>query len=893
MDIYTIDVETYYDRDYSLSKLTTEEYVRDPRFELIGLGIKKNDKKARWVSGDILEVYAALHTIDWSTAAIVCHNTMFDGAVLSWRLGVRPKVWFDTLSMSRAVHGPDVTHSLAALAKRYRLPDKGDEVVRALGKRREDFTAAELSAYADYCVHDTNLCYELFRILAGGVPGGFPRNEFKLIDMTLRMFTEPRLQLNRAKLESHLEDTIAAKQALLDRVGVDKKELMSNDKFAALLTDLGVDPPRKVSATTGKEAWAFAKTDEAFRELEEHENPDVQALVAARLGNKTTLEETRTQRFIGISERGLLPIPLRYYAAHTSRWGGADKLNLQNLPSRGPNAKKIKAAIEAPPGHVIIEADSAQIEARVLAWMAEQEDVVQAFREKKDVYKKMAAAIYGVREEDVTKDQRQVGKTVVLGAGYGVGHIKLQAFLKMQAGVEVSEAEAKRIVGVYRETNNQITKFWRDANNMLTYMTRGVPYQFGRYGVLHVDVEREGVRLPSGLYIRYPGLEAHQNERGWDFTYTTRKGPNKIYGGKVVENCLAGDTDVLTDSGWVPLRHVTRAHRVWDGCKWVTHDGLIYQGEKPTTVVNGVRMTPDHNVLTEKGWRCASSSQGLHRAGFWLPDGAEVSGDKWATLHVGLPMQVWDGDGSGSHRRGEVRQSWRQPFLRVLRWGGEQIARAIQAPGVLGMAFHAGQVPTTNAPSVAQLRGSRHQSMPGVGAVIRGVLGGHGADVPPRTHAGPQGQRWGLHPGELPMGYAGRPSGEPSGVAAGGHNQSAQNDGHFQVDLDVPMEAEPVYDLRNAGPDARFVVRGSSGPFIVHNCVQALARIVVGEQMLRINKKYAVALTVHDSVVLVVPESEATEAQAYVDACMAWTPKWAAGLPVSGESGVGKNYGET
>lgn len=554
MDLYTIDVETFYDRDYSLSKITTEEYVRDERFELIGLSIKKNDKKAKWLSGDIVTLYAALHTIDWSKAAVLCHNTMFDGAVLGWRLGIKPAIWFDTLSMGRAIHGPEARLSLAMLAKRYGLPDKGDEVVRAMGKRLADFSPDELAAYADYCKHDTNLCYQIFHKMLEEVPGGFPKKELQLIDMTLRMFTEPRLQLNTAKLEAHLVDTVNAKVKLLTDAGVtDKKDLMSNDKFAALLSGLGVDPPRKVSPTTGKEAWAFAKTDEEFKELQEHEDPNVQALVAARLGNKTTLEETRTQRFIEIAGRGLLPIPLRYYAAHTGRWGGSDKINLQNLPSRGANAKKIKSAIEAVAGHLLIEADSSQIEARVLAWLAEQEDVVQAFRDKEDVYKKMASVIYGVPEDQVTKAQRQVGKGVVLGCGYGMGPDKFQGTMKTQ-GVELALNECRRIVGVYRESNHRITKLWKDAGNSLTYMTRDTAYHFGKHGVLHVEPAVQGIRLPSGLLVQYPGLTPHQTDRGYEFTYETRKGPNRIYGGKIIENVVQALARIVVGEQMLRIR---------------------------------------------------------------------------------------------------------------------------------------------------------------------------------------------------------------------------------------------------------------------------------------------------------------------------------------------------
>jgi DNA polymerase len=133
-----------------------------------------------------------------------------------------------------------------------------------------------------------------------------------LIDLTIRMFTEPTLILDKEVLTNHLSIVKSAKEQLLGKALVDKADIMSNPKLADLLHKCGVEPPTKISPTTGKEAFAFAKSDEAFKELLEHENPVVQAIVAARLGVKSTLEETRTERFIGIAERGTLPIPLRY-----------------------------------------------------------------------------------------------------------------------------------------------------------------------------------------------------------------------------------------------------------------------------------------------------------------------------------------------------------------------------------------------------------------------------------------------------------------------------------------------------------------------------------------------------------------------------------------------------
>lgn len=549
MNVITVDFETYYDKDYSLSKVTTEEYVRDSRFQIIGVGVKVDDGATEWFSGTHRAIREYLNKFDWANSAMLAHNTMFDGPILAWRLGIHPKVYLDTLCMARALHGVEKSASLKALAETYGVGEKGTEVLNALGKRRADFSEEELARYGAYCVNDVDLTYDIFRQMMAE----FPKKELKLIDLTLRMFIDPVLELDRAHLEEHLAKTRAMKEELLAKAEVDdRKSLMSNPQFAEMLRGLGVEPPMKISPTTGKPTLALAKNDEEFKALAEHEDVRVQALVAARLGTKSTLEETRTQRFIDISERGNLPVPVRYYAAHTGRWGGDDKINLQNLPSRGPNAKQLKKAIIAPEGYSIIESDSAQIEARVLAWLAEQNDVVEAFAEGKDVYKKMASAIYGVPEEAVTKEQRFVGKTTVLGAGYGMGGDKFQAALKAQ-GVDLPVEETKRIIGVYRQTNDAISDLWKQCGSMLRYLVRGDALAFGRSGVLCAVPKAPGILLPSGLILRYDELTEQENEKGGvEYTYKTRMGPTRIYGGKVVENvcqaiarCIIGEQMLL------------------------------------------------------------------------------------------------------------------------------------------------------------------------------------------------------------------------------------------------------------------------------------------------------------------------------------------------------------
>ena len=583
--LITIDMETYYDSDYSLTKLSTEEYVNDDRFEVIGFAYKIDDEPAVWISDSQDFMRAKLRSLPWDDAFVLAHNTMFDGAIMSWRGKVKPKGWLDTLSMGRALHGVEAGGSLKAMAERYGAGVKGTEVLDAKGKQRHQFSPTQLLQYGEYCKNDVELTHTIFHKM---MAAGFPPIELKLIDLTLKMYVEPVLMLDDRALQIHLEDTAAQKQGHLvsalsaigrkdlalqqilgdeeTRAGI-RKELMSNPKFAAILESL-VDEqgqrvvpsiPMKISMTTGKETYAFAKSDEPFKALLQHPDVRVQALCSARLGTKSTLEESRTQRFIDIGRRnGVFPVPLKYYAAHTGRWGGSDSVNLQNLPSRGLNAGKLKKAILAPEGYVFIDADSSQIEARTLAWEANQNDLVAAFANGDDIYSDMASDIYGRPvnrkrkvivdgvETEPDKDAGFVGKTTILGAGYGMGGAKFQAQLKT-FGVDMSLEESTKAINTYRTKYPMIPQLWRESQEALRCMVRGQTMKLGRNGLLTVD--DKGILLPNGLYIFYNGIrEVADDEGKRQFVYTTRAGPSKIYGGKVVENftqavarCIIGE----------------------------------------------------------------------------------------------------------------------------------------------------------------------------------------------------------------------------------------------------------------------------------------------------------------------------------------------------------------
>lgn len=591
MNLITIDFETFYDVGFSLSNLTTEEYIRDPKFQVVGFAVKVDDGKTKWYSGSHEELKAELDKIDWDNSLLVCHNMLFDGAILSFIYNITPKIYLDTLCMARAIHGTNAGGSLAYLSKHYNLGEKGTEVLDAKGKRLEDFQPHELHRYGQYCINDTELTYKLFQVLSKD----FPHNELKLIDITIRMFTEPLLEVNDGLLITRLEELKIETQELLqglmarlecEDVESVRKKLASNKQFAELITELGAVVPMKESVTTGKQTFALAKTDQGFIDLQGHEDSFIQELCAVRLGTKSTIEKTRIERFIGVGARnkGRLPIPLKYYGAHTGRWSGSDKVNFQNLPSRDARKKTLKQAVVAPYGHKVINCDSSQIEARILVWLSGQEDVTQWYAEGRDVYCEFASKVYNRKIDKRNKVERAVGKTCILGLGYGTGAAKLQNVLKLGAGVEFDEAECKRLVQVYRNMNNKVTDFWQTCENALqdlVYWPEGKePYYLDKHNTLLVD--KEGIKFPNGLYIRYPDLHVDTSESNKRYLYKKRYNMQvTIWGGSVTENVVQALARIVIGEQMIDINEKYRpALTVHDAVVCVLPDEEVESGTK-------------------------------------------------------------------------------------------------------------------------------------------------------------------------------------------------------------------------------------------------------------------------------------------------------------------------
>lgn len=600
--IVTVDLETYYSRDYSLTKMSEMEYIMDARFQVIGAAIKVGDAPAVWYAG-FDAVQRALAQIDWSRAALLSHNTRFDGAILAWRFDVMPKLYLDTLSMARAMtHAVAKRSSLASVAKYLGLGEKGDEVMRAIGMRLEDFQTWQLENYGRYCVNDTELCRQIFNRLAPRMP----KEELRVIDLNCRMYIEPQLQLVPDVLEMHLAAVRAEKARVLATVGeVDKVVFASNLQFAELLTQKGVDVPMKPSpANPEKMIPALARGDRGFQELlaDATQPLEVQALLAARMQTKSTIEETRTEKLLTFSRvdwspisGNWLPVPLRYYGAHTGRFSGDGGFNMQNI--RRDSA--IRKAIVAPPGYAIVTRDASQIEARMVAWMAGQNDLLADFANGIDIYSKFASTVFGCTITKADKVERFVGKTCILGLGYSMGADRFRHTLFIGQGntrVDLDAGEAERIVKLYRRVYSQIVALWTDvqgvlsnmtyASHLLTHASHLLTYnldpaesklRFARMGF-------DALWLPNGMAIAYPGLRFEQSRLATGETrdqmiYDGPYGPVGMFGGKAVENIAQALARIVITS-------IMR--RVWDERRlhpaMQVHDSLTYvvpQDEAP------------------------------------------------------------------------------------------------------------------------------------------------------------------------------------------------------------------------------------------------------------------------------------------------------------------------
>jgi DNA polymerase len=531
MTILTLDFETYFDANYTLTKLSNTEYIRDERFKVHGVGVKFDyQREAQWYTGE--EVARRFTGFDWDDIQLLCHHTHFDALILQHHYHYKPAYYFDTLSMARPVHGGAIKNRLGDVASYYGLGNKIPDVL-ASTKGIRDLPPKLLEELGLYCAEDVRLTELLFHQL---LPF-FPQPELDLIHYTVKAYADPIIHVNKELAQSEYDKAVTNRITTVEKVKpLTAKDLRSRDKFAAALINLGIDPPTKISPRTHKSTYAFAQTDWEFQLLHQHERQEVRDLVAARANVASSIGETRALTLLKHADPAL-PIYLNYGKAHTLRWTGGDKMKPQNF-ERG---SLLRNAMIAPPGYKFVIVDSAQIEARKNAWLAGETEILDAFREGRDLYSEFAAdSIYNIDLKDVTKEQRFVGKVSILGLGYQMGKDKFQYTLEMGAmgpPVKLPEEMYDSIVKAYRKRYSNIKNQWYKMQDMLACMTHG---QKRTYKCLTFDGDK--VHLPSGMFLRYPRLQERivygrgpDNERTDGYEYN---GGMNIYGGLLTENLI-------------------------------------------------------------------------------------------------------------------------------------------------------------------------------------------------------------------------------------------------------------------------------------------------------------------------------------------------------------------
>ena len=957
-----IDFETYYDKEYSLSKITMEKYIRCDKFECIGVAVKIGNNPTHFHKGETgIEIIRHIVTTTYPNSPVVVQNCSFDCGILAFRYDIHPNFMVDTMVMAklsgfdRVAGGTSLAKMSAQLEKMGIFSQvKGNEVHNMLGVHASDMTPQQWQAYGDYCKLDVDLTHALYMYMIDKVPV----SELIMSDITTKMWTKPVIELDVPLLKDYAVRLDEEREQMLSRISGDLgfdstdellKHLRSSKKFAALLESLQVEVPMKWSEKQEKMIPAVSKTDTEFLELLEHENELVRTLVETKLGTMSSMEQTRTATFLDIASRGLMPLPLRYSGTHTHRFSGMDSLNVQNLAKRTKDPV-LRRSMRAMDGHIILASDSSNIEVRVGAYIANQQDVIEVFRKGGDVYIDMAAKIYNESYDDIyeqskganaTKEgkmKRNIAKAVVLGASFGASAGKFAELMKQQGLAEQADM-ADELITTYRTANNMISGFWRECQRVLDVMYAGGSCWFGGMDndLFFADGSSEfygkkipSIRLPNGAYIFYQNLRKEVGDDGKvNYVYDQFKGrnwlPKRIWGSAFFENlCIAEDTLVLTDSGWKKIQDITDLDKVHDGVEFVTHGGLVFKSVKDCVKIDGVYMTKDHEVLTNDGWKTAEvhlstgAASQLSRFDFsevWQADRYPSNSFRRKKMALGLPMRVRENceqERNGCEK--DRKKRWNAPLrLQHIRDCFEQgkLAWLLTSSNLLDMEKYESTLSKSKTQSMEKLWWQGYNCLRAMVRLPR-VLNRYATELSAGVGLRPQGQQPWVLQGELPMGHTAGELQQQAQQRVHTGRQRASTDSRVLRDVQpqphngilststggdnaatggTTQPSKAVYDILNCGSRNRFVVKGDTAPFVVHNC-QALSFVILKYQAIEIAKAgVPINLNVHDEWVSVVPREQAPQAVVVMYKAMKSVPDYIPQGLLDCEVDVGWNYG--
>lgn len=531
------------------------------------------------------------------------------------------------------------------------------------------------------------------------------------------------------------------------------------------------------------------------------------------------------------------------------------------------------------------------------------------------------ARVYDIKDAGPNHRFTVSGKLVHnCGYGGGIGALKAMGADKMG----LTDDELQTVVRKWREASPHIVKLWADVENAAMNAVSGIPTTIKQKNLhFHVDDDALFVELPSGRHLVYLHPHLGKNRFGSDAILYTGLGGSKTtagrwgtletYGGKLVENCLAQGTLVLTDRGLVPIEKVSKDTLVWDGISFVRHEGIIDKGVQDCITVDGLVMTPDHRILTEKGWMPCVETQGLNWADVRLPHRHQTGRkhERWET-EMAVPLRL-----RPSEKSSRIRPEKEKALYKVMRlherafdWPCHDYSRVVAPPHLGRMALIKTAMSEPTCASLQELRGPRHNGLRAVARKFPEFPGRYGSFIQARTPVRPDRQQQRLLAGKLSLGYTQRKFQEQADKS--GRAILRQDDKRtirrigYRYDnamlstgpqlaagiiIDKTKCKKRVYDIRNCGPRHRFAVYDPETKKVrlVHNCVQAIARDCLCAAMKRLTDAgYKICAHIHDEVILEMPEGRGSLDDAVRIMCQ--NEPWNEGLVMNADGFEAKYY---
>lgn len=829
MRLVALDFESFFSTKdgYTLTKMGPIEYIRDSRFSAQLMSYIVTDAstmtydRVRVAEHDNIPAVLAALKLDAPDVVTVAHNgNGFDFLILSEIYHVVPRIAIDTMCMERWTGVSRIQNeSLKSMAKFFQCGEKVEGTVISDGRKwPEDFTPDERTAFIQYCRNDTEQCFLSFKAMLPFMTA----DALLFSSITAKMACNPVLRLDDDMLTAYLNelsDKVTKARNDINKMFMFKsdedflKAIRSSASFVKMLELLGRKPPMKYSVAKSEtkrkklEAEgktnlseedyavytpALAKSDLDFVAMASDADERVALLVRTRLENNSSIQRSRAETFHALAKSGRpMPVMLNAFKAHTSRYtagnseGSSDRLNLQNLSKRDPSQLTLRKAVQAPEGMALVACDSSQIEARILAYVANETELVDAFRRGADPYADLAEKIFQIPSEKIHKGAKS-------------GDKKLKAYRNV-----------------------------------------------GKTGIL---------------------------------------------------SCLAGDTEVLTNNGWKSIVTVSKDDKLWDGVQWVAHQGLVCNGEKNTIDVDGVRMTPDHMVLSGSSWeqarRCVQTRSYLSRAlctgGESLEIWRSMIGDGGNTC-VNAPSVeprlknselVYDLLNAGPNHRFTIRTkhgalvvhncgygvSWRKYADTLLRQG---VRLSSDIDQHYEMAHHAHNVYRASNPNIVTFWDTCQTVIKAMYLGYSGEFGG---------------------PNDNIFQYSVAPiCGRDDVPTIIGPNKYTLRYFKLSCEVSEKNNREEYYYTRVKGKsELKTKIYGGA---LAENLCQYLAFALLQWQACRMTEQgIRLIANIHDSFLAICPEDEAEHTKSVMESCMSSVPDWLGDFPVACEAEIGKDY---